>query len=586
MKLILPFIFLLSYTSLLSAQTLSGFKASGIFNEQQMLIENSPAGTRILINAPLNGFGNNDNVLLAIFALPNGNTIEQTFGKSLTEGTDWHFNIQHIGAQTRYLRSIIKDKTIVTVYVEAAQKSWPAWKTSTPDYAEKVKGIVNEVTALFSKWHPEIVLNGHSGGGRFIFSYLDAVPQIPDNIVRIAFIDSDYGYEDSIYGPKIVTWLKKSRSNRLCVLAYNDSVALYNGSPVVSATGGTWYHTGMMKRYLSSSFRFRERNRDSLLWYFNRGKRIEFVLKTNPGKKIFHTQQVEYNGFIHSMLSGTMKDQKGYRYFGKREYSAFISDTIPVPIRIMNIPVRTIDAESGSAFMRRVSDLPREEREEEIFKAISSGNVPDFLRNTVTLTGEFMDAECVPHRVVYEVMPDYLSIGNDTDFCRVPMNPCTAQRLADLFGTSLLTAKLSDEIYWQANVKAEPFYYAPVGNDNELVSKFVAHNTYIESQLSELSARRGDLVAGIKKDVILSERIATQPGKVVIYGWHKPDGNPIQPVYSGHINWYVDYSHGIRFVNNQVLVDGKPMLLTDLLKDPILFTLFSYEDSPMTMSSY
>ena len=137
-----------------------------------------------------------------------------------------------------------------------------------------------------------------------------------------------------------------------------------------------------------------------------------------------------------------------------------------------------------------------------------------------------------------------------------------------------------------AQVKLSPFFYAPVGNANELVEKFVAHNTQIEKQKAEAGGKNRQLIAGIKKDVILSNRIAMQPNKVVIYGWHKPDGNPIQPVYSGHIDWYVDYSHGIRLVNNQVLVDGKLLLLTDILRDPILFKIFSDEDSPMEQSGY
>ena len=73
---------------------------------------------------------------------------------------------------------------------------------------------------------------------------------------------------------------------------------------------------------------------------------------------------------------------------------------------------------------------------------------------------------------------------------------------------------------------------------------------------------------------------------MVIYGWHKKDGKPIQPVYSGHIDWYVDYSHGIRLINNQVLIDGNPYLLTEVLKDPVLYRLFSDEDSPMKQTVY
>jgi hypothetical protein len=266
--------------------------------------------------------------------------------------------------------------------------------------------------------------------------------------------------------------------------------------------------------------------------------------------------------------------------------SALNVDTLSFHVSHLNIPQRKPESESGSVFMKRIETLPREEREEEIYKALAAGNIPDFLRNTVTLEGEFSDSEGRMHKVQYEAMPDYLSVGSDSDFCRIPMNPYTAQRLATLFGASLLTSKLSDHIYIMAPVKLTPFNYVPVGNQNELVTKFAEHNAQIEKQKAEAGGINGQLTAGIKKDVILSSRIANKPGKVVIYGWHKPDGKPIQPVYDGHIDWYVDYSHGIRFVNNQVLIDGKPFLLSDVLRDPLLYKVFSDEDSQMVKIVY
>jgi hypothetical protein len=434
----------------IQAQILPGFKPSGSFNEQQILIVNSPPGTRILINAPLKGFGKDDKVLLIFYALPNGNTIEQTFGKKLKYTEDWHFDIQHIGAQTRFLRNILEDQTVVVAYLEAVQKSWPLWVAETPESIQKIRKIVDEVTEMFVKWDPQVVLNG----------------------------------------------------------------------------------------------------------------------------------------FIHSILSGTKYENKSYFYFGERAYSSLITDSVIIPIRRLNIPPQDPAAETGSVFMRRITALPLNEREEEIYKAIVSGNIPDFLRNTVTLNGEFADSAGITHLVTYEVMPDYLSIGNDTDFCRIPMNPNTAQSLAFEFGASLITARISDYIYLKADIKIAPFNYFPVGNANELVTKFVEHNTQIEKQLREAGGLHGRLIAGIKKDVILSGRIANQPGKVVIYGWHKPDGKPIQPVYSGHVYWYVDYSHGIRFINNQVLIDGKTCLFTEILKDPVLYKIFSDEDEPMRQVTY
>ncbi len=569
-----------------NAQLLPGFRASGLFDEQQIIIENQALGTRILINAPMIGFGKDDRVLLVLYALPNGNTIEQTSGKKLREGDDWHFDIQHIAAQTRFLRRVVTDRTLVVAYLENSRKSWPAWSTGTPGYAEEVKRMADGISALFAPWDPELALNGHSGGGRFIFSYLDAVDRIPDSVVRIAFLDSNYGWENDSYGPKVVSWLASGKKRHLCTMAYNDSVVIYNGKPLVSPTGGTWYRSSIMRDYLSQSFWLKKHERDSLTWFASADRRIEFIFKPNPEGKIFHTQQVEYNGFIHSMLSGTRHEQKGYRYFGSRAYGDFISDTIIVPVRRLNIPPRDPASETGSEFMNRIGDLPREEREEEIYRAAASGNIPGFLRETVLLNGTFNDLNGTPHTLEYEVMPDYLAIGSDEDFCRIPMTPGTAQRLADLFGGSLLTSKLSDHIWAKADFKLVPFNYVPVGNANELVSKFAEHNAQIERQLAEAGGRCGQLVAGIKKDVIISSRIAERPDRVVIYGWHKPDGKPIQPVYSGHIWWYVDYSHGIRFMNAQVLLDGRPVLVTDLLKDPVLFRVVTDEEGSLTVSVY
>lgn len=577
------FIFL---SSEIISQPLPGFKPSGVFDEQQLYIENSPPGTRILVNAPLEGFENNDKVLLILYALPNGNTIEQTTGKNLKPWDDWHYNIQHIGAQTRFLRNKIKDRTIVIAYLQASQRSWSRWISETSDSLRKLQHIVENLELMFSKWDPEIILNSHSGGGRFIFSYIDAAEEIPSGVKRIAFLDSNYGYEDTLSGPKIERWLKSGEAKFLCVLAYNDSVVIYNGKQLVSPTGGTWYRSRMMQRYLSESFRFRTRRRDSVIWNTALKRRIEILQRINPEGKIYHTVQVERNGFIHSIVHGTRLENKGYKYFGKRAYIDLITDTVIIPLKRLNIPLRLNDAETGSAFMKRVDTLKRADREEEIFRAISEGNMPDFLRNTVELSGEFADSAGIMHSVVYQVMPDYLAVGSDSDFCRIPMNPHTAQRLADQFGASMITSKISDHIYEKAEIRLNPFNYIPVGNANELVSKFEAHNIQIESQFREAGGKRGQLVAGIKKDVVLSSGLADRPDRVVIYGWHKSDGIPIQPVYSGHIDWYVDYSHGIRLINNQVLIDGKPVLFTDILMDPVLYRIFSDERVPMKQAVY
>ena len=43
-----------------------------------------------------------------------------------------------------------------------------------------------------------------------------------------------------------------------------------------------------------------------------------------------------------------------------------------------------------------------------------------------------------------------------------------------------------------------------------------------------------------------------RPNRVAIYGWHYLNGQPIQPTYAGHVDWYIDYSHGIRPVRRRL----------------------------------
>jgi hypothetical protein len=48
------------------------------------------------------------------------------------------------------------------------------------------------------------------------------------------------------------------------------------------------------------------------------------LLKENPERTVLHTVLVERNGFIESMLSGTVLGNAGYTYFGDRTYSRYI----------------------------------------------------------------------------------------------------------------------------------------------------------------------------------------------------------------------------------------------------------------------
>jgi len=296
-----------------------------IFSPKDSIIYFKMDDVSITIDVPLSKTSKKQKPILIIYALPNGNTTEQTMGKKMEQGDDWHFDIQHIRAQTKFIRSKLSNRSVVVAYLENSQKSWPAWKAAHPeDYKERVSRLMEYLSrSLFGFDRTEVYLNGHSGGGRFIFSFLDQVGQIPSYVKRISFLDSDYGY-DSTYTKKIVDWLHQNKDAYLNVFAYNDSVALYNGKPVVSPTGGTWYRSRLMMQDLSKDFSFTQTRNDSVISYSALNGRIQFFFKTNPDQKIYHTQQVELNGFIHSILCGTKLESKGYRYFDKRAYAELI----------------------------------------------------------------------------------------------------------------------------------------------------------------------------------------------------------------------------------------------------------------------
>ena len=230
--------------------------------------------------------------------------------------------------------------------------------------------------------------------------------------------------------------------------------------------------------------------------------------------------------------------------------------------------------------MKRIAELPRDKREEVLLSEFKAGNLPEFLRSFKRICVKAIDSKGREHTAVYEVMPDYLAVGSDKDFVRTPLTPMTAQPIADAFEYSLPTRKMVNDIYEQAEVKLEP---KPLTEKREAVETFIRHNSIIEGQRA--GKPLGALVAGIKKDVVITNMLLEKPDHVAIYGWHKLDGRPIQPLTTVHINWYVDYSHGIRLVKRSMLVDGNPRDIRDVLADPELCVLLS-DEGPIRQPYY
>lgn len=237
------------------------------------------------------------------------------------------------------------------------------------------------------------------------------------------------------------------------------------------------------------------------------------------------------------------------------------------------VPVHPLSRETGSAFYQKAVSAHWRERDSLALEQIEAGNLPPFLEKFVRIQVSLHTPEGKKISARYYVAPDYLSIGTRSDWARIPLSPMAAQAIADSFHCFLPTRKMVDDIYQQASVKLPP---VPMYAFRDSTITMWQHHLIIEGQRK---GRKG-LIAGIKKDLVLTGKLLreTRPNREAIYGWHTLDGKPIQPLYTGHINWWVDYSHGIRLVYEIIWVNGKPMHYTDVLKDPVLQKLLCDEE--------
>ncbi len=266
------------------------------------------SGATATIVAPEN-LDREQRVDLILYALPNGNSTEQTIGRKLTEGMDWHFDIQNIGAQTRALRSRGLNQAVVA-YLEAEKKSWPEWRrTQGYDRANKrIVQIVNRVRS--SLGNPVVTLTGHSGGGSLMFGLIEGQDTIPSWIERIAFLDANYNFDSTQHGSKLMSWLRKDRKHKLVVLAYDDRNIMLDGRKVVSDSGGTWRASERMINYLKSKVSLEADSLGEFKRYHS--PQIEILLHPNPENRILHTEMIgEMNGYMHALLVGRPDYDRG-----------------------------------------------------------------------------------------------------------------------------------------------------------------------------------------------------------------------------------------------------------------------------------
>lgn len=234
--------------------------------------------------------------------------------------------------------------------------------------------------------------------------------------------------------------------------------------------------------------------------------------------------------------------------------------TIPIP----DAPV------TGSDFGLSILNVSHQAREHTALNALLQGNVPSWMRTFVEVTTTFKGTDGSEHTLTMNVLPDGVTVGTDDDFMRMPLWPLTAQRLCDEWNCVLPTTKMVSLI-WDAAQKMKPHPWGPPFDETmQDTGRFIIHNRWLSDEFCEAGFDHSLLVAGHKKDIVLSKGLVAHPTSVAIFGWHQLDGTPIQPLFLGHSNNYSDYSHLARLVSKDCTLDGEPDDFGRILQDQVL----------------
>ena len=541
-----------------------------------------PDGCRVFIDAPLQI---SDKSVLVIYATPNGNTIEQTLGAAPPDAAAWRFDIQHVAAQVQRTRQLQPDTRLSLAVIEAPGRSWPAYLAAHSAAPQFIRRLIEHLRSQTRA--QQVILCGHSGGGAFLLRCIHPAP-VPAAITRFVFLDASYSWDNQLHSQPMLQWLQSGSQNRLIAVAYDDRAVELNGRPVISDDGGTWRASERMIVGLGGAAEFTEQRLGPFRHLTSQTGRVQLLLHTNPQNRILHTALVgDMNGLICSLAADPGAADNWQRLLQPRDYSALIppaplqaqpavaiaaADQQP-PVPQLPLPARMPQAAGGTPYLQGLQGLPLLEREQQIVSEFLQGNVPPETRRLVPLQIHATTSEGRPLAAVCFVTADCLAIGSEQDSVRLALTPAAAVTLADKLGCLLITPRLSDAIYEAATVRLTP---QPMTENRESLATLLQHQSLIQQQLLR-QAFPGTLVAGAKKDLVLTGRLLENRGRVALYGWHQSDGLPIQPLYTGHSQHYVDYSHGIRLIHDQLWIDGQPHSAAAVLSDQKLWPLLSRE---------
>jgi hypothetical protein len=188
-------------------------------------------------------------------------------------------------------------------------------------------------------------------------------------------------------------------------------------------------------------------------------------------------------------------------------------------------------------------------------------------------------------KLEYFVYSDYLSAGDDNGFVYLPCNPKQLHAFMEQKNLLLPTTQMVKQIYAASEIKPPVITSRSLKNGSSKTSSPL--NIPEHSEALQKYLANGKLTAGHKKDVVLTDNLLHKnyANNVAIFGWFTSDGEIIQKLnFVDHSIGYFDYSHGLRMVYNECLLNDKPSTLKEIFKDQRLCRLV--HDAPLKFQAY
>lgn len=240
--------------------------------------------------------------------------------------------------------------------------------------------------------------------------------------------------------------------------------------------------------------------------------------------------------------------------------------------------------------MISLPDAPTVARDAAIVRMVNDGRYVPIIWTPVR-------SEWRGHVATMYVMSDALWLADradGSDGFRVSVRYPTAQLIADILGANMLTPRVSDLIYRQAENTVRPCILTADKRELQFMartSRMIKHHQCIERKRE---SRRGS-ISTVGKDWVITKRFETtrihaktlRP-VAANYGWQDPQALYTRKTPDGTIRlwqnvslWHdfghVDYSQVVRLVAFQMTIDGKEHDFRDVVRSTELYGLVSDE---------